>query len=290
MSGSRDGLEGIDLGQDGERALPVASRGLDSHSQTVVQHALYYRAQATVWLRRAEAWVQERARLAREVDELGKRAMLAMDGAGTGSAAAADGNESVGESMVVLSSAIDERKRSMVALTLRIQDAQAHRQHFHTLCDEEGLSGDGWIRRVLAENKLPRRLSRTVGSRLLKWFATMLVTLNLRLHAALGAVDGAAAGIEESSSAVGSAGEPTGARSAASLRSRIQELESSLERERAQQQKAHWQLQKVHAMAQHDDAEKIAGLRLELSKAEVGTSRVETNADDQADEIDSSDE
>jgi len=116
----------------------------------------------------------------------------------------------------------------MVALTLKIQDAQDNRQHFHSLCEEEGLSGDGWIQRILRENKLPRRISKTIGSRLLRWFATMLVTINLRLHAALGKVDSSVTGME-SFAGVGDAGEPVGVAAVTESQKKIRELESELQ-------------------------------------------------------------
>ncbi|KAA0175398.1 hypothetical protein FNF27_03098 [Cafeteria roenbergensis] len=295
--------ESLEVGDEASLvACHAAPRGVDSNCRSLVMRTIYYRIQAAGWRSVAEAAVERRAAAAKELHALvqgaaarsaGARRGPKFGGGGSGAGGPTGGGSSSssaggggGGSGSFLDAGPDEAclgpdeakradslRRDMVALTLRVQHAQAQTQAFAAALEGEGLGGSGWIRRAAAETPLRSKARQALAGRLLSWVMAMLVQAQAALQTATGTGIAAREGLGSTASGSGNGPASRGGRaggrlgSAAAAGATQAELQEAVERAERSLKQELWRVQCEAAAAQREDAERVAVLQVQLVQA-----------------------
>ncbi|KAA0167180.1 hypothetical protein FNF31_01066 [Cafeteria roenbergensis] len=296
--------ESLEVGDEASLvACHAAPRGVDSNCRSLVMRTIYYRIQAAGWRSVAEAAVERRAAAAKELHALVQGAAARSAGArrgpkfggggsgaggptGGGSSSSSSAGGGGGGSGSFLDAGPDEAclgpdeakradslRRDMVALTLRVQHAQAQTQAFAAALEGEGLGGSGWIRRAAAETPLRSKARQALAGRLLSWVMAMLVQAQAALQTATGTGIAAREGLGSTASGSGNGPASRGGRaggrlgSAAAAGATQAELQEAVERAERSLKQELWRVQCEAAAAQREDAERVAVLQVQLVQA-----------------------
>jgi hypothetical protein len=227
--------EAIEVDEDGDVLLSsVMKMGVDDSSRFIMKRMLYFGVQCSAWRMVAETHSEQRDSAARELHQL----------------------LSKGRSCPDSSTRAEELRRGIVHASRRLQHAQVQIYKFQMALEGEGLAGSGWLRRVVAEAKIPAgKRKNTLAAKLLSWLMALLVRASTESLCLAGRCSHAVK-LSKGTSGV----------SQDALAKAVADAVANAQREFKAEM---WKAQCDAAVAQKDDAERIAALELELTRAKV---------------------